>query len=221
MLYVARGSALLISGGSSFVGLSGDEAHGNLGLRLCRHRAMVRPAGSDFRDGCDRRRSAPLSPRAPYSGVTFMRSAGTSARRRARACACARSRSRFTRSPARALGSRGFCWLRSFRRRTQRRQPTTNSRRSPPSCLEARRFLAAGVQWAVRSPARFVIGFLNDGLVLSNVSEFWQMVATGLVIVVAVGIDEFQRLGSARLSARRRLRAAGRKISRLCLIAEV
>jgi erythritol transport system permease protein len=54
----------------------------------------------------------------------------------------------------------------------------------------------------------FVIGYLNDGLVLANVSEFWQMVATGLVIVLAVGIDEFQRVGGARLRARRRLREA-------------
>jgi erythritol transport system permease protein len=54
----------------------------------------------------------------------------------------------------------------------------------------------------------FVIGYLNDGLVLANVSEFWQMVATGLVIVLAVGIDEFQRVGGAKLRARRRLREA-------------
>jgi erythritol transport system permease protein len=54
----------------------------------------------------------------------------------------------------------------------------------------------------------FVIGYLNDGLVLANVSEFWQMVATGLVIVLAVGIDEFQRVGGARLRARRRRREA-------------
>ena len=55
----------------------------------------------------------------------------------------------------------------------------------------------------------FVIGFLNDGLVLSNVSEFWQMVATGLVIIAAVGIDEFQRVGGTKLRARRRLRQKG------------
>jgi erythritol transport system permease protein len=54
----------------------------------------------------------------------------------------------------------------------------------------------------------FVIGFLNDGLVLTNVSEFWQMIATGLVIVIAVGVDEAQRLGGAKLRARRRLRAS-------------
>jgi erythritol transport system permease protein len=39
----------------------------------------------------------------------------------------------------------------------------------------------------------FVIGVLADGLVLLGVSEFWQMVIKGLVIVVAVILDQFQR----------------------------
>jgi erythritol transport system permease protein len=39
----------------------------------------------------------------------------------------------------------------------------------------------------------FVIGFLNDGLVLVGVSSFWQQVAQGLVIVTAVAVDEAQR----------------------------
>lgn len=39
----------------------------------------------------------------------------------------------------------------------------------------------------------FVIGFLNDGLVLVGVSSFWQLVAQGLVIVTAVAVDEAQR----------------------------
>jgi erythritol transport system permease protein len=39
----------------------------------------------------------------------------------------------------------------------------------------------------------FVIGVLADGLVLLGVSEFWQMVIKGLVIVLAVILDQFQR----------------------------
>jgi erythritol transport system permease protein len=38
----------------------------------------------------------------------------------------------------------------------------------------------------------FVIGILADGLVLLGVSEFWQMVIKGLVIVLAVILDQFQ-----------------------------
>lgn len=39
----------------------------------------------------------------------------------------------------------------------------------------------------------FVIGVLADGLVLLGISEFWQMVIKGLVIVLAVILDQFQR----------------------------
>ena len=37
----------------------------------------------------------------------------------------------------------------------------------------------------------FVIGVLTDGLILLGVSEFWQVVIKGLVIVVAVVIDQW------------------------------
>jgi erythritol transport system permease protein len=47
----------------------------------------------------------------------------------------------------------------------------------------------------------FVIGFLSDGLVLVGVSEFWQMVAKGSVIVAAVALDEAQRRRQMRASA--------------------
>jgi erythritol transport system permease protein len=42
----------------------------------------------------------------------------------------------------------------------------------------------------------FVIGVLADGLVLLGVSEFWQMVIKGLVIVLAVILDQFQQRSS-------------------------
>jgi erythritol transport system permease protein len=38
----------------------------------------------------------------------------------------------------------------------------------------------------------FVIGVLADGLVMLGVSEFWQMVIKGVVIVLAVGLDQAQ-----------------------------
>jgi erythritol transport system permease protein len=47
----------------------------------------------------------------------------------------------------------------------------------------------------------FVIGFLGDGLVLVGVSEFWQMVAKGSVIIAAVALDEAQRRRQMRASA--------------------
>lgn len=44
-----------------------------------------------------------------------------------------------------------------------------------------------------------VIGVLADGLVMLGVSEFWQMVIKGVVIVLAVAIDQFQTRLQTRL----------------------
>ncbi len=46
----------------------------------------------------------------------------------------------------------------------------------------------------------FVIGVLSDGLVMSNVSSFWQMVIKGTVIVLAVVIDQVQARMQARIA---------------------
>ena len=46
----------------------------------------------------------------------------------------------------------------------------------------------------------FVIGILSDGLVMMGVSSFWQMVIKGLVIVVAVIIDQMQARMQARIA---------------------
>lgn len=50
----------------------------------------------------------------------------------------------------------------------------------------------------------FVIGVINDGLVMCGVSEFWQMVIKGLVIVLAVIIDQFQRSLQAKMALQSR-----------------
>jgi erythritol transport system permease protein len=47
----------------------------------------------------------------------------------------------------------------------------------------------------------FVIGFLSDGLVLVGVSEFWQMIVKGSVIVAAVALDEAQRRRQSKVSS--------------------
>ena len=50
----------------------------------------------------------------------------------------------------------------------------------------------------------FVIGVINDGMVMCGVSEFWQMVIKGLVIVLAVIIDQFQRNMQAKMALQAR-----------------
>lgn len=46
----------------------------------------------------------------------------------------------------------------------------------------------------------FVIGILSDGLIMMGVSSFWQMVIKGLVIVAAVMIDQAQSRLQARVA---------------------
>ncbi|WP_326975629.1 ABC transporter permease [Caproicibacter sp. BJN0012] len=50
----------------------------------------------------------------------------------------------------------------------------------------------------------FVIGVINDGMVMCGVSEFWQKVIKGLVIVLAVIIDQFQRKMEAKIALQAR-----------------
>ena len=52
----------------------------------------------------------------------------------------------------------------------------------------------------------FVIGVLADGLILLGVSEFWQIVIKGLVIVAAVILDQMQQRYTRRAAAAGKLR---------------
>jgi erythritol transport system permease protein len=52
----------------------------------------------------------------------------------------------------------------------------------------------------------FVIGTLSDGLVMMGVSSFWQMVIKGLVIIVAVVVDQAQRRLQQRVALRQMAR---------------
>lgn len=50
----------------------------------------------------------------------------------------------------------------------------------------------------------FIIGVISDGMVMCGVSEFWQMIIKGLVIVLAVIIDQYQRGLQARMALQAR-----------------
>jgi erythritol transport system permease protein len=52
----------------------------------------------------------------------------------------------------------------------------------------------------------FVIGTLSDGLVMMGVSSFWQMVIKGLVIIVAVVVDQAQTRLQQRVALRQTAR---------------
>lgn len=50
----------------------------------------------------------------------------------------------------------------------------------------------------------FVIGVINDGMTMCGVSEFWQKVIKGLVIILAVVIDQMQRNLQAKMALQSR-----------------
>lgn len=50
----------------------------------------------------------------------------------------------------------------------------------------------------------FVIGVINDGMVMCGVSEFWQKIIKGLVIILAVIIDQVQRNMQAKMALQAR-----------------
>ncbi len=50
----------------------------------------------------------------------------------------------------------------------------------------------------------FVIGVINDGMTMCGVSEFWQKVIRGIVIILAVVIDQTQRKLQAKMALQSR-----------------
>src|SRR3984957_939939 len=82
--------------------------------------------------------------------------------------------------------------------------------------FELNAIAAAGLGGTSRSGGRgtiggtiigaFVIGILSDGLVMMGVSEFWQMVIKGVVIIVAVVVDQAQRRLQQRVALRQMAR---------------
>lgn len=50
----------------------------------------------------------------------------------------------------------------------------------------------------------FIIGVISDGMVMCGVSEFWQMIIKGLVIVLAVIVDQYQRDLQAKMALQAR-----------------
>jgi ribose transport system permease protein len=43
-----------------------------------------------------------------------------------------------------------------------------------------------------------IIGVVNNGLILAGVQIYWQMVARGLILIIAVTLDSFRKGGGYR-----------------------
>ena len=83
---------------------------------------------------------------------------------------------------------------RAHRPRSVRRHPrwasATSSTRSPPRSSAAPASPAASARSGAAVVGALIIGVMNNGLDLLNVSPFYQQVVKGVIIIVAIIIDE-------------------------------
>jgi erythritol transport system permease protein len=207
MLYVARGIALLITGGGSFIGLDGDPAHGNTGFAYVGTARWFDLPVQIFVMAAIGLLGIFIASRTIFGRHVY----AVGGNEQAAASAGIPVRRVLVAVYAIAGACSGVAGV-LLASQLQAADPTaaTNYELGAIAAVVLGGTSLFGGRGSVGGSiaGAFVIGYLNDGLVLANVSEFWQMVATGLVIVLAVGIDEFQRVGGARLRARRRLREA-------------
>lgn len=201
MLYIARGAALLISNGSTFPRLQGDPELGNTGFGFL---GQARPLGIPtaiwvmiaFAIAV-----AVLVTRTPFGRWLY----ATGGNERAAQLAGVPVR----RVKMRVYIISGICAAMAG---LIIASELTSAAPQTGTTFELNAIAAVVIGGASLSGGRgtvkgaligaFVIGFLSDGLVLVGVSSFWQTVIKGLVIVLAVMLDQGQqRLTNARAAA--------------------
>ena len=195
LLYVARGAALLMSDGATFPNLAGDPARGNtglpfigagtwLGLPIPVWLMLVLAAAAMF-----------VATRTPFGRQVY--AVGGNER------AALLAGVRVARVRMRVYVISGFCAALVgiiIAAQLGAAHPATGE------TFELNAIAAVVLGGTSLMGGRgtitgtligaFVIGVLADGLVLLGVSEFWQMVIKGLVIVLAVVLDQYQKRSS-------------------------
>jgi erythritol transport system permease protein len=191
-LYVARGAALLLSGGATFPNLGGDPAIGNTGFTWI---------GAGTLLGVP----APIAVMAALALLAMFVAAQTPFGRQVYAVggnerAAVLAGVRVGRVKIRVYAISAFCAAMVgviIAAELGAAHPATGEtfelNAIAAVVLGGTSLMGGRGSIAGTLIGAFVIGVLADGLVLLGVSEFWQMVIKGLVIVVAVILDQFQR----------------------------
>ena len=200
MLYVTRGTALLISGGSTYPDLGGQPALGNTGFSYI---GNGRPLGLPFSIWVMivlALATAVLLTRAPFGRWLY----ATGGNERA---------SELSGVPVRMVKTVVYMVSGACAAVTGIiiASELTSAAPQAGESFELNAIAAVVIGGAALSGGRgnvrgtlvgaFVIGFLADGLVILGVSTFWQIFIKGAVIIVAVMLDQgqqrFQRKGAA------------------------
>ncbi len=200
MLYVARGTALLISGGSTYPNLRGNESLGNTGFSYI---GNGRPLGLPFSIWVMivlALATTVLLTKAPFGRWLY----ATGGNERA---------SELSGVPVRRVKTVVYMLSGACAAVTGIiiASELTSAAPQAGETFELNAIAAVVIGGAALSGGRgnvrgtlvgaFVIGFLADGLVIVGVSTFWQIFIKGAVIILAVMLDQgqqrFQRKGAA------------------------
>ncbi len=200
MLYVARGTALLISGGSTYPSLGGQESLGNTGFSYI---GNGRPLGLPFSIWVMillALLTTVLLTRAPFGRWLY----ATGGNERA---------SELSGVPVALVKTMVYMLSGACAAVTGIiiASELTSAAPQAGETFELNAIAAVVIGGAALSGGRgnvrgtlvgaFVIGFLADGLVILGVSTFWQIFIKGAVIILAVMLDQgqqrFQRKGAA------------------------
>lgn len=201
MMYIARGAALLISGGSTYPQLQGDPELGNTGFSFI---GVARPLGIP----------TPIWIMLIFAILAAVLVTRTRFGRWLYATGGNERAAELSGVPVRRVKMRaymvsGICAAMAG---LIIASELTSAAPQAGQAFELNAIAAVVIGGASLSGGRgtvkgaligaFVIGFLTDGLVNVGVSSFWQTVITGLVIVLAVILDQSQeRLKKARAAA--------------------
>jgi erythritol transport system permease protein len=188
-LYVARGAALLLSGGATFPNLVGRADLGNTGFTVLGTGTLLRLPAPIWMMAVLGIAFAFLASRTPFGRRVY--AVGDNER------AAALVGIRVARVKLAVYMISGFCAALTgliIASQLQAAHPATGQ------TFELSAIAAVVLGGTSLSGGRgsfggtlvgaFVIGVLNDGLVLLGVSEFWQIVIKGIVIVAAVVVDQ-------------------------------
>jgi erythritol transport system permease protein len=192
MLYVARGAALLISSGSTYPRLGGDEALGNTGFGLIGGGRLLGIPTAIWIMVVFALVAAFVLTRTPFGRWVY----ATGGNERAAELSGVPVR----RVKLRVYMISGFCAATTGLIISSE---LTSAAPQLGESFELNAIAAVVIGGAALTGGRgnvrgvligaFVIGFLSDGLVIVGVSTFWQITIKGAVIILAVMLDQAQQ----------------------------
>ena len=201
-MYICRGFANLRSGGATFSKLNGYEALGNTGFKALGSNFLGIPAGV-YVFVILAAIAAVLLKKVPFGWYVLAVGGNEKSARL--------SGIKADKIKILVYMISGFCaaWVFMFNRAQLTAAHAASGDGSEMSALAAT--VLGGTSMAGGSGTiigtivgAFVIGVINDGMTMCGVSEFWQKVIRGLVIILAVVIDQTQRNLQAKMALQAR-----------------